>query len=799
MMKQGYLLFQLIFNLKCSNPKSRISVKLVSEVGVGVIAAGVAKGHAEHIVISGHDGGTGASSWTGIKHAGLPWELGLSETHQTLVLNNLRRRVILQTDGQLRTGRDVVIAALLGADEFGFSTAPLISLGCTMMRKCHLNTCPVGIATQDPILRKKFDGKPEYVINYFFMIAEEVRDYMAQLGFKTVKEMIGQTQCIRQCDIPLNEKTKLLDFGKILVPARSLNDGEHYGGTEEQEFGLEDRMENELVDAVKEVLEGKRKNVLMELKIGNEDRSFGTTTSYHISRKLLDAGLPEDTVFVKLKGSAGQSFGAFICRGITLELEGDANDYVGKGLSGGKIILFPSENLPESFKAEENIIAGNVCLYGATSGKAYFRGVTAERFCVRNSGAVAVCEGCGDHGCEYMTGGTVVILGATGRNFAAGMSGGIAYIYDRSSRFPSLCNTQKVDLDPLQDQDYITLKHIIQDHFHYTQSTVAKTLLENWSEAVQYFIKVIPREYKLALQHQEDEEKSGENVVQQNGETEAIEEIPSRKDSVNEITDIEESVPNEIEDKNIDKQKGFVRYKRRVNAYRPAKKRVKDWNEIYNHPKEKELKVQTARCMDCGVPFCQSKTGCPLGNVIPKWNDLVFNGQWQDALDRLLQTNNFPEFTGRVCPAPCEGACVLSINSQPVTIKSIECKIIDVAFEKGWMKPQPPQMRTNKTVAIIGSGPAGLAAAAQLNKAGHVVTVYEKNDRCGGLLMYGIPSMKIEKEIVERRVNLLAEEGINFVPNTEVGKDISGQQLLASYDAILLAIGSTVPRDLQIP
>ena len=423
-------LAQLIYDLKCSNPGARISVKLVSEVGVGVVASGVAKGKSEHILISGHDGGTGASSWTGIKGAGLPWELGIAETHQVLTMNDLRSRVVLQADGQMKTGFDVAMAAILGADEFGFSTAPLIVMGCTMMRKCHLNTCPVGIATQDPELRKKFEGQPEDVVNYFFMLAEEVRSIMAKLGVSKMQDLIGRTDLIKVYENQGNPKACMLQYGEILKSALAMRPGTNIkGGSINQDFQLDIRKEESVIEKCRDVIDGKQNNIVLDMEITNDQRTFGATLSYYLAMKYNEIGLPDDSIKINLKGPAGQSFGAFLQKGVTLNLEGDANDYVGKGLSGGQMFIYPPKSSP--FKSEDNILIGNVALYGATSGRAYFRGVAAERFCVRNSGATAIVEGIGDHGCEYMTGGRVLILGPTGRNFAAGMSGGIAYVLDR--------------------------------------------------------------------------------------------------------------------------------------------------------------------------------------------------------------------------------------------------------------------------------------------------------------------------------------------------------------------------------
>ncbi|XP_076674514.1 uncharacterized protein LOC143372318 isoform X2 [Andrena cerasifolii] len=783
-------LAELIYDLKCANPNARISVKLVSEVGVGVVAAGVAKGKAEHIVISGHDGGTGASSWTGIKSAGLPWELGVAETHQVLTLNNLRSRVVVQADGQLRTGFDVIVAALLGADEFGFSTAPLISIGCTMMRKCHLNTCPVGIATQDPALRKKFEGKPEHVVNFFFALAEEVRSYMAGLGISKFQDLIGRTDLLRvRKDITI-EKAKTLNLENILRSALQLRPGvDIRGGAVKQDFQLENRLDNRVIELAEPVLNGKQDYVNIQLNINNECRAFASTLSYRISKLFGENGISEGSIDIKMKGSAGQSFCAFMTKGIRVTLEGDANDYVGKGLCGGEIIIYPPKD--SSFDSEANVIVGNVCLYGATSGRAYFRGIAAERFSVRNSGAVVVVEGVGDHGCEYMTGGCAIILGLTGRNFAAGMSGGIAYVFDVDGSFKSKCNPDMVELLALnnpKDMEYV--KRLLEDFVEKTGSLIAQDLLKLWPEPTTRFVKVFPYEYQRALKQFEEAERAEQ---MSNGNLQATD--ARVKDIEDAITDLA------MEERKLDKIRGFMKYKRQtVGIYRPTDSRMKDWDEIYNFQGvRKGLRVQAARCMECGVPFCQSSHGCPLGNIIPKWNDLVFHSNWKEALNQLLQTNNFPEFTGRVCPAPCEGACVLGISEPAVTIKNIECAIIDYAFEQGWIVPHTPESRTGRRVAVVGSGPAGLAAAHQLNKAGHLVTVYERNDRIGGLLQYGIPTMKLSKQVVQRRVSLLAAEGITFKTGVNIGKDVSAKELREQYDAILLCTGATWPRDLEIP
>ncbi|MEI6208290.1 MAG: glutamate synthase large subunit [Desulfuromonadales bacterium] len=490
-------LAELIYDLKNANRHARISVKLVSEVGVGTIAAGVAKAHADVVLISGYDGGTGASPISSIKHAGLPWELGLAETHQTLLLNNLRSRIIIEADGQLKTGRDVAIAALLGAEEFGFATAPLVTLGCVMMRVCHSNTCPTGVATQDPELRKNFSGKPEYVVNFMRFVAQELREIMAQLGFRTLNEMVGRCDVLEANKAIEHWKARGLDFSNILYqPKVGLNVGRYC--TEKQDHGLEKTIDvTRLLEICRPAIEQGAK-VHAELPITNIDRVAGTILGNEITRSHGARGLPDDTICLTFNGSAGQSFGAFIPRGITLKLSGDANDYLGKGLSGGTIIVYPPEG--SSFKAEENIITGNVAFYGATSGAAYIRGMAGERFCVRNSGVNAVVEGIGDHGCEYMTGGAVVILGRTGRNFAAGMSGGIAYVLDEHGDFASRCNTEVVVLETLDDDDRATIKAMIKKHAECTDSSRATIILINWERYQSRFVKVMPMDYKRVLQ-----------------------------------------------------------------------------------------------------------------------------------------------------------------------------------------------------------------------------------------------------------------------------------------------------------
>jgi len=518
-------LAQLIHDLKNVNPKARISVKLVSEVGVGTVAAGVSKAHADHVTIAGYDGGTGASPLTSIRHAGSPWELGLAETHQTLVLNRLRGRISVQVDGGMRTGRDVVIGALLGADEFGFATAPLIVEGCIMMRKCHLNTCPVGVATQDEELRKRFSGKPEHVVNFFFFVAEEIRQLMAKLGFRNFSDMIGRMDKLDMRSAIDHWKAKGLDYTRILHKPEA-GPGVATFNNEKQDHGLEKALDNKLIEQAKPALE-RGEAVTIETPITNVNRSVGAMLSGRIAERYGLDGLPEDTIHVKLKGVAGQSFGAWVTHGVTLELQGEGNDYVGKGLSGGHLVVYPPADCP--IVPEQNIIVGNTVLYGAISGECYFRGVAGERFAVRNSGASAVIEGVGDHGCEYMTGGVVVVLGETGRNFAAGMSGGIAYVLDANGGFRERCNLAMVELEPIPEEDdalealdhqggdlethgkvdissdmtrydALRLRRLIEKHAHYTGSSVAQAVLDNWNETLPKFVKVMPVDYRRALE-----------------------------------------------------------------------------------------------------------------------------------------------------------------------------------------------------------------------------------------------------------------------------------------------------------
>ncbi|SBS72551.1 glutamate synthase, large subunit [uncultured Mycobacterium sp.] len=504
-------LAQLIHDLKNANPLARVHVKLVSENGVGTVAAGVSKAHADVVLISGHDGGTGATPLTSQKHAGAPWELGLAETQQTLLLNGLRDRIVVQVDGQLKTGRDVVIAALLGADEFGFATAPLVVSGCIMMRVCHLDTCPVGVATQNPVLRQRFNGKPEFVENFFMFIAEEVRELMAQLGFRTVNEMVGQVNALNTAQAAEHWKAHKLDLAPVLHEPDSAFMNQDLYCSSRQDHGLDKALDQQLIVMSREALDA-GSPVRFSTTIANTNRTVGTMLGHELTKAYGANGLPDGTIDITFDGSAGNSFGAFVPKGVTLRVYGDANDYVGKGLSGGQIVLRPSDNAPEGYVAEDNIIGGNVILFGATSGTAFIRGSVGERFAVRNSGAHAVVEGVGDHGCEYMTGGRVVILGETGRNFAAGMSGGIAYVYDPEGKLPGNLNTEMVDIDEFDDADVEWLRDILVAHVDATDSVVGQRVLADWSGQVGKFVKVMPRDYKSVLQAIAAAEAAGKDV-----------------------------------------------------------------------------------------------------------------------------------------------------------------------------------------------------------------------------------------------------------------------------------------------
>ncbi|KAB1205039.1 Glutamate synthase [NADH], amyloplastic [Morella rubra] len=701
-------------------------------------------------------------------------------------------------------------------------TAPLITLGCIMMRKCHKKTCPVVHCYQDSSFCKMNLLEATWNMLSTFSVHESrgMRELCYTARNFEPPEMVGRSDML-EVDKEVtrnNEKLENVDLSLLLRPAAELRPDAAQYCIQKQDHGLDMALDQKLIPLSKAALE-KSLPVYLETPIGNVNRAVGTMLSHEVTKRYQMAGLPTDTIHIKLSGSAGQSLGAFLCPGITLELEGDSNDYVGKGLSGGKIVVYPPRE--SKFDPKENIVIGNVALYGATLGEAYFNGMAAERFCVRNSGAKAVVEGVGDHGCEYMTGGTVVVLGKTGRNFAAGMSGGIAYVLDLDGKFQSRCNLELVDLDRVEeDRDIMTLRMMVQQHQRHTSSELAKEVLANFENLLPKFIKVFPREYKRVLAKMKAENGSKDAVEHASREAEEQDEAePMEKDAFEELKKLAAASLNEKSSQKVEdayplkrptrvpeavKHRGFISYEREGVQYRDPNVRMNDWKEVMQESKPGPLlKTQSARCMDCGTPFChQENSGCPLGNKIPEFNELVYQNRWREALDRLLETNNFPEFTGRVCPAPCEGSCVLGIIENPVSIKSIECAIIDKAFEEGWMVPRPPLRRTGKRVAIIGSGPAGLAAADQLNRMGHTVTVYERADRIGGLMMYGVPNMKTDKvDVVQRRVNLMAQEGVDFVVNANVGTDplYSLDRLREENDAVVLAVGATKPRDLPVP
>jgi glutamate synthase (NADPH/NADH) len=826
-------LAQLIHDLKNANPSANVSVKLVSELGVGVVAAGVAKCKADHILISGCEGGTGASKWTGIKSAGASWELGLAESHQALVLNGLRGRVSLETDGQLRTGRDVLIAALLGAEQFGFATAPLIAMGCIMMRKCHLNTCPVGIATQDPVLRAKFEGMPDHVANYLMLIAEEVRTLMSKLGFRSMDELIGRAEVLTVNPARFFQTPLVLE--RLLQPAHKLPSAGLIGKVENRKLYPQDHsnvlppgaVTTKLVEEFQKTLQDGSKHK-SEMIVHNLDRTIGTALSHHVQKAWGDSLAP-GTCHAKFNGTSGQSFGAFVGKGIFLELEGDSQDYFGKGLSGGILAVYPPKSaLDIGFKSEENVIVGNVCLYGATKGIALVRGMCAERFAVRNSGAWAVVEGAGDHCCEYMTGGRVAVLGKTGSNFAAGMSGGIAWVWDPHREFEPQVNREMVKLSRMDaDQHHKACPHDTEDlktlldfHRQITGSQVAASILQRWPDALTEFVRVFPLDYAQALE--KSDKGLGATEIFKSWLPSSDEDAPAPKIGAASAKpkkafkmpelDIEDLGMKFAKLKKVDDESklsgnhGFVKFSRAEIPKRPIPQRAGDFVEIYPQNDKQMVRTQAARCMDCGTPFCHQsvtiRSGCPLGNLIPEWNELVKKDDWYGAFERLRATNNFPEWTGRVCPAPCEASCTLGIIDDPVSIKSVELEIVNEAYRRGWMAPRPPPTRTGLKVAIIGSGPAGMAAADELNRMGHSVTVYERSDRPGGLMMYGVPNMKTDKkDFVQGRANIMKAEGIAFICGRlgDVGSEggPSAKHLLDTNDAVLLATGATVGRDLD--
>ena len=569
---------------------------------------------------------------------------------------------------------------------------------------------------------------------------------MSDLGVTSFNDLIGRSDLLCKQSVIDHWKAKDIDLSNILWKPETHSQKENFNSSN-QKHDIHNILDLKVIADVEGVLDGSKRSIQISKNISNTDRSFGAMLSGKIAKKFGHKGLSEDSIVINLKGTAGQSFGTFLAKGVTLILSGEGNDYVGKGLSGGRIIIKQFEG--SKIKSNENIIVGNTVLYGAISGECYLSGIAGERFAVRNSGAISVVEGTGDHCCEYMTGGIVMVLGETGVNFGAGMSGGIAYIYDRNKNFQNKCNLSMVEIQNLSsdnemkenifnkysflDSDYIRVREMLTRHSNYTNSAVARFILDNFEEEVKNFIKVIPIDFKRAI------------------ETKKLEQIKEEKNNMGKVT-------------------GFLEFDRVENKSISPKTRVKNYNEFVLPFSEKTLNEQASRCMNCGIPYCHNS--CPINNIIPDWNGLVYEGDWKNALKVLHSTNNFPEFTSRICPAPCEAACTLNIEDNPVTIKSIERSIIDRAFKEGWIIPEVNTNKTDKKIAVVGSGPAGLACAQQLARAGHNVTVYEKNDRVGGLLRYGIPNFKMEKHFIDKRVEQMTKEGVTFKCNSHIGKNI---------------------------
>ncbi len=783
-------LAQLIHDLKNANRRASISVKLVSEIGVGTIAAGVAKAKSDHVTIAGHDGGTGASPWSSIKHAGTPWELGLAETQQTLVLNRLRGRIAVQVDGQMKTGRDVAIGAILGADEFGFATAPLVVSGCIMMRKCHLNTCPVGVATQDPVLRRKFRGQPEHVINFFFFVAEELREIMAKLGVRKLDDLIGRTDLLDMRDGIAHWKARGLDFAKIFYMPKMPPEVAVYN-SERQDHGLEKALDNRLIELAEPALERGEK-VTIEMPIRNINRTVGTMLSHEIARRYGHEGLPDETIHVRFAGSAGQSFGAFLAQGVWLDHIGDTNDYCGKGLSGGRISVQPSAK----FRGEptENIITGNVVLYGAICR----RGVLPRR---RRR----------------------AVRGAQLRR-----AGG-----DRGRRRPRLrVHDRRHRRRPRHDRAEFRRRHVGRDRLRARRRRPVRQALQpvdgrprGGADRVRAAGQararpVAPRHGRRG--HPEAADRAPGEVHRQRageGDPRRLGEAP---DEVRE--GVSEGIPARAGgERRRCAEGGRLMGKTRwvkspassstsasPEAYEAPEARKKHWREFIAPLGDEEAKIQGARCMDCGMPFCMS--GCPVNNIIPDFNDLVYRADWKRSIETLHSTNNFPEFTGRVCPAPCEEACTLRINDDAVGIKSIEHAIIDKAWDEGWVKPQPASHRTGKKVAVVGSGPAGLACAQQLARAGHAVTVSRRTTASAGCSATasrtsrwrsgsstaGSSRCAPRASSSGRACSSAPRRRAPASPN-DAQTTVAPDQLLAEFDAVVLAGGAEQPRDLPVP
>ena len=755
---------QLIYDLRCANPEARVSVKLVAEVGVGTVAAGVAKANADHVLISGHDGGTGASPISSILHAGIPWEIGLAETQQTLVLNDLRSRIWVQTDGQLKTGRDVVIAALLGADEMGFATAPLIATGCVMMRACHLNTCPVGIATQDPELRERFRGRPEHVIEFFFFVAEEVRRLMAQLGVRRFEDLVGRVDLLEPDDAIARWQARGIDLSNVLR-APDAPSGTPLRRTRPQVSPLAGALDFELIEAARRAID-RGEQFAGSFRLGNSNRTVGGLLSHAVTKRHGRAGLAPGTIRIRLDGSAGQSFGAWLAPGIELTLVGEANDYAGKGLSGGVLAVQA---------------AGRCCLCGRRErDRRQHRALRRHR------------RPC-------------VLPRARRRAFLRAQLG--------RSRRRRRCGGPRLR---------------VHDRRPCRRARPDGTELRRRHERRRRLRARRVRNLRLALQHG----AGGARSIGRGGRGGALaarvgarraNRVAGRRAAARRLGALAHPVrqgdaarlqarprrsglgrrrriphPRDRGGGLVGKLRGFLEHDRQPAPERDPRARVGDFREFIGTLPVVGIREQAARCMECGVPFCHH--GCPLGNLIPDWNDLVYRDRWREAIDQLHRTNNFPEFTGRLCPAPCEAACVLEINEgDAVTIKQVELAIVNRAWDEGWIAPRPPATRTGRSVAVIGSGPAGLACAQQLARAGEAVTVFERDEAAGGLVRFGVPEFKIEKRLVDRRVEQLAAEGVEFVYGVDVGVEVHGEELRERFDAVVIATGARVPRDLPVP